>query len=370
MRQLPFMGFVCTVMLFVVYRTTKYQHRQTEIESTLYPFYTSKEFGIEAINLKGLPHGIIQARSDLELKPLWSKSRVNTSFSHKLLAIPAGVKQKSNVDVIVQKFLAENFTVMLFHYDSNVNGWSNFNWSKKAIHVAAHNQTKWWFAKRFLHPAIVSIYDYIFLWDEDLGVENFHPGRYLEIVKDEGFEISQPALDPNSTGIHHRITVRLRTNKFHRRVWDDRGNAKCSESSEGPPCTGFVEGMAPVFSKSAWQCAWHLIQNDLVHGWGMDMKLGYCAQGDRTKKVGIIDSEYVVHQGTQTLGGLSAKKDTNSEETTRRHVVDVRAEIRRQSTIELQIFKDRWERAVKEDKIWIDPFSRRRKRKQRLHKKA
>lgn len=36
-----------------------------------------------------------------------------------------------------------------------------------------------WFAKRFLHPDVVSVYDYIFLWDEDLGVENFHPGRYI-----------------------------------------------------------------------------------------------------------------------------------------------------------------------------------------------
>lgn len=35
-----------------------------------------------------------------------------------------------------------------------------------------------WFAKRFLHPNVVSLYDYIFLWDEDLGVKNFHPGRY------------------------------------------------------------------------------------------------------------------------------------------------------------------------------------------------
>lgn len=34
-----------------------------------------------------------------------------------------------------------------------------------------------WFAKRFLHPDVVSIYDYIFLWDEDLGVENFSPER-------------------------------------------------------------------------------------------------------------------------------------------------------------------------------------------------
>ena len=30
-----------------------------------------------------------------------------------------------------------------------------------------------WYAKRFLHPDVVSAYDYIFIWDEDLGVEHF-----------------------------------------------------------------------------------------------------------------------------------------------------------------------------------------------------
>lgn len=38
-----------------------------------------------------------------------------------------------------------------------------------------------WFAKRFLHPDIVAEYDYIFLWDEDLGVENFNPDRYTKL---------------------------------------------------------------------------------------------------------------------------------------------------------------------------------------------
>ncbi|XP_052202506.1 uncharacterized protein LOC127808144 isoform X2 [Diospyros lotus] len=360
MKQLPFMGFVCTVMLFIVYRTTNYQYRQTEIDDKLNPFYTSKDVGIASHGLGSLPRGIIHARTDLELKPLWStsssRSKVNVSSSHNLLAIPAGIKQKSNVDAIVKKFLSENFTIILFHYDGKVDGWWDLDWSKKAIHIIAHNQTKWWFAKRFLHPAVVSIYDYIFLWDEDLGVENFHPQRYLNIVKSEGLEISQPALHPNSTEIHHRITIRLRTNKFHRRVWEARGSTKCSEDSEGPPCTGFVEGMAPVFSRSAWHCAWHLIQNDLVHGWGMDMKLGYCAQGDRTRNVGIIDSEYVFHHGIQTLGGASAKKTSISEESTKKPAVDVRIEIRRQSTWELEIFKKRWEEAVKEDKNWVDPF--------------
>ncbi|KAG6382458.1 hypothetical protein SASPL_157873 [Salvia splendens] len=373
MNQLPFMGVVCTVMLFVIYRTTNYQYQQTEMESKLQPFYTSKETPVDTTRLNSLPHGIIEARSDLELKPLWTtsshKSQRSIRESNNLLAMPVGIKQKKNVCTIVEKFLPENFTIVLFHYDGNMDGWSDLEWSKEAVHIVAHNQTKWWFAKRFLHPAVVSIYDYIFLWDEDLGVKNFHPGRYLQIVKSEGLEISQPALDPNSTGIHHRITIRNRMKIFHKRVYDVRGSTKCSDDSEGPPCTGFVEGMAPVFSRSAWHCAWHLIQNDLVHGWGMDMKLGYCAQGDRTQKVGVVDSEYIVHQSIQTLGGQSVKKVKNREETVKRHSIDVRSEIRRQSTVELQKFKERWERAVKEDKRWVDPFPPSLMRKLRRNRK-
>ncbi|KAL8484009.1 hypothetical protein ACS0TY_026632 [Phlomoides rotata] len=101
-----------------------------------------------------------------------------------------------------------------------------------------------WFAKCFLHPAIVSVYDYIFLWDEDLGVKKIPswkvvlPLKYLDIVKSEGLEISQPALDPNSTGIHHRITIRKRMSMFHSRVYDLRGSTKCTDESEGPPCSG------------------------------------------------------------------------------------------------------------------------------------
>ncbi|XP_048325609.1 uncharacterized protein LOC107406818 [Ziziphus jujuba] len=370
MKQLPFMGILCTVMLFVVYRMTNDQYKHTEMETKMQPFGTVKEYLVASRRLDGLPRGIVQARSDLELRPLWStsssRSKANNYSNRNLLAIAVGIGQKHYVDLIVQKFLPENFTIILFHYDGNTDGWWDLEWSTEAIHIIAQNQTKWWFAKRFLHPDIVSIYDYIFLWDEDLGVEHFHPGRYLEIVRKEGLEISQPALDPNSTDIHHRITVRARTKKVHRRVYDIRGSIKCSDSSEGPPCTGFVEGMAPVFSRSAWHCTWHLIQNDLVHGWGMDMKLGYCAQGDRTKNVGVVDTEYIVHKGIQTLGGGGlTKKASISEELTKGHGLDVRTEIRRQSTWELQIFKERWNRAVELDKNWVDPFKSKRQRRRR-----
>lgn len=366
MRQLAFMAVVCIVMLFIVYRTTSYQYQKTEIEAKRHPFDNSEESRIS--ELDGLPRGIIRARSDLELKPLWSRSRekVDDSRHHNLLAIAVGIKQKHNVDTIVQKFLAENFTIVLFHYDRNMNGWWDLDWNNRAIHIAAENQTKWWFAKRFLHPDVVSIYDYIFLWDEDLGVEHFDPGRYLEIVRSERLEISQPALDRNSTEIHHRITARKKAKKLHRRIYDSKGVTKCSSSSMGPPCTGWVEGMAPVFSRSAWRCTWHLIQNDLVHGWGLDMKLGYCAQGDRTKRVGIVDSEYIVHQGIQTLGGsggsaakkaLKAVKTQDPVKKSSGGGRDSRMETRRQSTHELKIFQERWEKAVEEDENWEDPYA-------------
>lgn len=321
-----------------------------------------------------LPRGIVQETSDLEMRPLWgvSKKRSRVKVPQNLLAIAVGIKQKENVNQIVQKFPSKNFTVMLFHYDGVTDKWSDLEWSNRAIHIVAINQTKWWFAKRFLHPDIVADYKYIFLWDEDLGVENFHADRYLAIMEDEGLEISQPGLDSNKSEVHHRITVRSPRSRVHRRIYKLRGSGRCYENSTGPPCTGWVEMMAPVFSRVAWRCAWYMIQNDLVHAWGVDMKLGYCAQGDRSKKVGVIDSQYIVHKGIPSLGGsddsktmlvtpdahISSKSSSSSSITApAESAFSERAEVRRQSYSELDIFKRRWAKAVSEDKCWVDPYS-------------
>jgi Protein of unknown function (DUF707) len=40
-----------------------------------------------------------------------------------------------------------------------------------------------WYAKRFLHPDIVAAYEYIFIWDEDLGVEHFNAEEYVHLIK-------------------------------------------------------------------------------------------------------------------------------------------------------------------------------------------
>ncbi|XP_077227480.1 uncharacterized protein LOC143860627 isoform X2 [Tasmannia lanceolata] len=319
---------------------------------------------------EALPKGIISGTSNLEMRPLWGSPKIkrNGKSSKSLLAIAVGIKQKKIVDQIVKKFSSRDFTVMLFHYDGAVDEWGDLQWSGSALHVSAINQTKWWFAKRFLHPDIVAEYNYIFLWDEDLGVEHFHPGRYLAIVEEEGLEISQPALDPKSE-VHHRITARGRRSRVHRRIYKYNGSGRCYENSTAPPCTGWVEMMAPVFSRAAWRCAWYMIQNDLIHAWGLDMKLGYCAQGDRSKSVGVVDSEYIFHQGIPTLGNTnenmsndeaprqsSRSKNTSESQKMTSDDSPARTAVRRQSYIELSVFRQRWQKAVKEDDCWRDPY--------------
>nr|XP_024361278.1 uncharacterized protein LOC112275277 [Physcomitrium patens] len=132
-------------------------------------------------------------------------------------------------------------------------------------------------------------------------------------MKAEGLEISQPALDSSSLDIHHALTRRVASARAHKNILRNRGSTICTTESNGPPCTRFVEVMAPVFSKAAWRCVWYMIQNDLVHGWGIDFKIVYCSQGIRSEKVGIIDAEYLIHKGIPSLGGPGRNKVSSSK---------------------------------------------------------
>ncbi|XP_028769958.1 uncharacterized protein LOC114727417 [Neltuma alba] len=266
-----------------------------------------------------------------------------------LLAMAVGIKQKEIVNKIIEKFLLGEFVVMLFHYDGIVDGWRDFSWSDNVIHVSAINQTKWWFAKRFLHPDIVADYNYIFLWDEDLGVENFDPERYLSIVEEEGLEISQPALDRQQSTLNHQLTARRTGSRVHRMYHKLRGNRRCDDPSIASPCIGWVEMMAPVFSRNSWPCVWDMIQNDLIHAWGLDRKLGYCAQGDHLRNLGIVDAEYIVHFGLPTLGGSKSNQGSRTDHT--------RTKVRMESYREMETFQKRWNNAMKKDKCWADQYA-------------
>ncbi|XP_011097369.1 uncharacterized protein LOC105176309 [Sesamum indicum] len=251
-----------------------------------------------------LPPGIIVAESDLYIRRLWgfpSKDVINKP--RYLFTFTVGYEQKDNIDAAVRK-LTGNFTIMLFHYDGRASEWNEFEWSKRAIHVSARKQAKWWYAKRFLHPDIVVPYDYIFIWDEDLGVQNFDPEEYIKLVNKHELHISQPGLSPDG-GMTWEMTRRREDIEVHKSTEERPG--WCTDPRL-PPCAAFVEIMAPVFSRDAWRCVWHLIQNDLVHGWGLDFALRMCVEPAH-EKIGVVDSQWIVHQTVPSLGNQGEAED-------------------------------------------------------------
>lgn len=246
---------------------------------------------------ESLPPGIIESQSDLYLRRLWGEPSEDLKNKPKyLVTFTVGVNQKKNINAAVNKFSGD-FMIMLFHYDGRVNEWDEFEWSKNVIHVSVKKQTKWWYAKRFLHPDIVASFEYIFIWDEDLGVEHFNGDKYIELVKKHGLEISQPGLEPNS-GLTWEMTKRRGDREVH--MVTDEKPGWCNDPHL-PPCAAFVEIMAPVFSREAWRCVWHMIQNDLVHGWGLDFALRRCVEPAH-EKIGVVDSQWIVHQVIPSLG--------------------------------------------------------------------
>ncbi|KAE8705511.1 putative ATP binding protein [Hibiscus syriacus] len=260
---------------------------------------TSKKIWVPS-NPRGaerLPPGIVRAESDLYLRRLWGKPDEDlTSTPKYLVMFTVGYNQRKNIDAAVKKF-SGNFTILLFHYDGRTTEWDEFEWSKEAIHVSVRRQTKWWYAKRFLHPDIVAPYDYIFIWDEDLGVEHFDAEKYIKLVRKHGLEISQPGLEPNK-GLTWQMTKRRGDREVHKETEEKPG--WCNHPHV-PPCAAFVEIMAPVFSRDAWRCVWHMIQNDLVHGWGLDFALRKCVEPAH-EKIGVVDAQWIVHQSVPTLG--------------------------------------------------------------------
>ncbi|XP_065879833.1 uncharacterized protein [Euphorbia lathyris] len=244
-----------------------------------------------------LPPDIIVPESDFYLRRLWGLPDEDLSKKQKyLVTFTVGYNQKENIDAAIRKF-SDNFAIVLFHYDGWTSEWNEYEWSKRAIHVSVRKQTKWWYAKRFLHPDIVAPYEYIFMWDEDLGVDNFDGEEYIKLVKKHSLEISQPGLDP-VRGTTWAMTKKRDDSEVHKETEEKPG--WCSDPHL-PPCAAFVEIMATVFSRDAWRCVWHMIQNDLVHGWGLDFAMRKCVEPAH-EKIGVVDAQWIVHQGVPSLG--------------------------------------------------------------------
>ncbi|CAM6114291.1 unnamed protein product [Calypogeia fissa] len=246
---------------------------------------------------EGLPCNVIVPETDLYLHRLWedrSKHLPEKPFKC-LVTFTVGVIQKHIVNAAAAKFPKE-WTLMLFHYDGTTEDWAEYEWSKTAIHVSVKQQGKWWYAKRFLHPDVVAPFDYIFIWDDDLGVEHFNAAKYIEIVNTHGLEISQPALGLESDA-HWEITKRRLDGDVHKRAEELSQN--CTDPIR-PPCAAFVEIMAPVFSRKAWRCVWHMLQNDHLHGWGLDLNMGRCVE-HAIDRMGVVDAQWIEHYNGRSL---------------------------------------------------------------------
>ncbi|KAJ4878506.1 hypothetical protein Rs2_43524 [Raphanus sativus] len=201
-------------------------------------------------------------RSDLELKPLWSSNTLRSKggelTNRNLLAMPVGLKQKDNVDAVVQKFIPANFLCTIFiTMETWING-GIWNGAQKPYTLLHHNQTEWWFANGFSILIIVS---------------------NLRLMFSFGDEVLELELQPAKN------SVRLEQKYSIDGCMISRGNMKCSNASEGPPCTGFVEGMASsVFKIRLGSALGILYKATVARSW-------YCGQCN-------ISSSSI-----QTLGG-------------------------------------------------------------------
>jgi hypothetical protein len=128
-------------------------------------------------------------------------------------------------------------------------------------------------------------------------VEHFDSEKYLAVVKKHGLEISQPGLEPYE-GLTWEMTKKRDDTEVHKHA--EERNGWCTDPNL-PPCAAFVEIMAPVFSRKAWRCVWHMIQNDLIHGWGLDFAVRKCVQNAH-EKIGVVDAQWIIHQGVPSLG--------------------------------------------------------------------
>ncbi|XP_022846405.1 uncharacterized protein LOC111369158 [Olea europaea var. sylvestris] len=213
---------------------------------------------------ESLPPGIVVSDSDFYLRRLWGDPSEDLKQKPKyLVTFTVGLEQKNNIDAAVKKF-SEDFQIMLFHYDGRTSEWDQFEWSRRAVHVSVRKQTKWGIKAFAFLSTVVMIF---------LISSNF-----------DWF---------GASFLYWYIWMVINRDTEEKPGW-------CSDPHL-PPCAAFVEIMAPVFSREAWRCVWHMIQNDLVHGWGLDFALRRCVDPAH-EKIGVVDSQWIVHQVIPSLG--------------------------------------------------------------------
>ncbi len=117
----------------------------------------------------------------------------------------------------------------------------------------------------------------------------------------------------------------------------------------------------PVFTRRAWRCVWEMIQNDLSHGWGLDLTWQLCAADDTKNAtavdgMGVVDAQGITHLGAPTLTeqGVDGAHIAGTTAVSRRRIAEWSAYNRRWRTPDLRekylyLAEEKSEKEEKED---------------------
>ncbi|ORZ41222.1 hypothetical protein BCR44DRAFT_111570, partial [Catenaria anguillulae PL171] len=205
-----------------------------------------------------------------------------------LLAIPVGAKSRALISPVIRKFKNAGFHIYLFHYDTS-GPWQEY--AREYPSVTAPGQAKFWFAKRYLPPQVVENYEYIFLWDDDVGfldIDAWDPVEFVRIMRTYAIHVAQPAIVDGLKDYAQAKVVK----------WNPRAGTG--------RWTSFVEMMFGVYSREAWQaCIWELLPWNGRSYWGTDFAFyphcaaaGYC-------RVAVIDAMPVRHMDKHLFKSVS-----------------------------------------------------------------
>jgi len=202
-----------------------------------------------------------------------------------LYVSPVGTSARTLLPAVLETFLNAGADCCLLQYDGAELP------IPEGVRVIRDNGYKWQLALKYLKPDMVAAYDFIFFWDDDLGVDDFDPGRFVRIMRTNRLDMAQPALR-SPHGFSHSITK-------HRSCpppWRDPDGVTVHPVVGR--LTNFVEIMAPVFTRVAWLEFYSYLNPENQSGWGYD----YIPLGRK----GIVDAMSVVHtRAVQSINGRS-----------------------------------------------------------------
>jgi len=204
-----------------------------------------------------------------------------------LLAIPAGRQAKDNVDKIVRVMEPHGLDVIIFHYDDADS--SDLDWYSRAHSVRVKGVAKLWFAKRFLTKEVVSNYDYIFLWDDDVYFEegHFDAKRLISNLYKYNIQVAQPAVK----------------NSDWWEIWPTSGN-------QVGRWVDFVETMCPIYSTKAWiTCIQPSIQYHLSTGCGFDLSVFYPCAAQGFCRTALLEQDRMFHLNQKSMTASNKHDD-------------------------------------------------------------